>query len=103
MSEPPSSESSPKAHALTALDFLLGEVVLVMVPVEMAAVELQVSIAAVVSMAAPGGRGQEVGQGAETRGALADSGRWQRLPQRRTWAPLEESRPAGFRPCSWSC
>lgn len=58
---PPRPHPSPAPiPGLTAVDVPLGKGVLVMVPVETATVELQVFVAAVVGMAAPGGRGQEV-------------------------------------------
>lgn len=55
------------AQALTALDVPVGEVIAVKVRVYTATVMPQVSIAAVMGMAAPGGR-REVGQAAERPG-----------------------------------
>lgn len=49
------SGSSPEAQALTALDDPLGKGVVVMVHLPAAIVQLQVIVAAVVSMAAPAG------------------------------------------------
>lgn len=86
MPELPSSasNSNPEARALTALDVPLGKRVVVTVPAATAFVVLQMSIAAVMGMAAPGGRGQKVGQAESTAArSLADSGLWLPLLQRR--------------------
>lgn len=63
----PISHSNPETQALTALDVPVGKVVVVLVRVYTATVVLQVTIAAVMGTAAPGGRGrgQKVGQAAE--------------------------------------
>ena len=86
------SNSNPEAWALTALDVPLGKLVAVVIQVNFAFVVLQVIIAAVVGVAAPGGRGHR-GGGDES---LANSGLWLPLPQSRNCVPaLEESRYAG--------
>lgn len=63
MPELPSSapDSKPDTRTLTALDVPLGKGVVVIICEDSALMVLQVIIAAVVGMAAPGGRGQEMG------------------------------------------
>ena len=61
---------NPRPQALTALDVPMGKGVLVVVCMDMAFVLPQMSIAAVVVLTAPAGRGQEEGQAGSTDGCL---------------------------------